>query len=66
MTPAEFRAAAHELIDLIVDEARENGFAAPIIGTTGGAELKLAGARAIPVGVLRTAHESWFPRFMGD
>jgi phosphoribosylformylglycinamidine synthase len=48
----------------IVQEAIDNGFAAPIIGTTGGAELKLAGARAIPVGELKSAHESWFPRFM--
>jgi phosphoribosylformylglycinamidine synthase subunit PurL len=50
----------------IGDEARENGFAAPVIGETGGTELKLFGARAIPVAELKAAHESWFPRFMGD
>ncbi len=49
----------------IAEKARTSGFAAPVIGTTGGAELKLAGARAISVSELKAAHESWFPRFMG-
>ena len=39
---------------------------APWIGTTGGSELKLGNARAIAVSELRVAHESWFPRFMGN
>ncbi|MEQ8298541.1 MAG: phosphoribosylformylglycinamidine synthase subunit PurL [Nitratireductor sp.] len=34
------------------------------IGRTGGDELKLGGTRAISVQQLKTAHESWFPRFM--
>ncbi|WP_127598693.1 phosphoribosylformylglycinamidine synthase subunit PurL [Nitratireductor alexandrii] len=34
------------------------------IGVTGGDELKLGGTRAISVQQLKTAHESWFPRFM--
>jgi phosphoribosylformylglycinamidine synthase len=34
------------------------------IGITGGAELKLGGARAISIADLKTAHEGWFPRFM--
>jgi phosphoribosylformylglycinamidine synthase II len=42
------------------------GIFAPWIGTTGGSELKLGNARAIPVAELRAAHESWFPRFMGN
>ncbi|MHA6685439.1 phosphoribosylformylglycinamidine synthase subunit PurL [Mesorhizobium sp. A556] len=46
-------------------QARELGISAPQIGTSGGSELKLGNARAIPVGELTTAHESWFPRFMG-
>jgi phosphoribosylformylglycinamidine synthase len=46
-------------------QARELGISASLIGTTGGSELKLGNARAIPVGELTTAHESWFPRFMG-
>ncbi|MGE3305560.1 MAG: phosphoribosylformylglycinamidine synthase subunit PurL [Rhizobiaceae bacterium] len=50
----------------LVDEARALGIRAPCIGRTGGAELKLAGSRAIPVAELRAAHESWFPAFMGD
>jgi phosphoribosylformylglycinamidine synthase len=50
----------------IADEAREHGFAAPIIGETGGSELKLFGARAISIADLKAAHEGWFPRFMGN
>ncbi|MEW9834959.1 AIR synthase-related protein [Mesorhizobium sp. ZMM04-4] len=56
--------ADKELLRDIVEEALSHGFAAPIIGTTGGAELKLGMARAIPVSELKAAHESWFPRFM--
>jgi phosphoribosylformylglycinamidine synthase len=48
----------------IWDEAKSLGIHAPWIGTTGGAELKLGGARAIPVAELKSVHESWFPRFM--
>jgi phosphoribosylformylglycinamidine synthase len=48
----------------ITEEALDNGFRAPIIGRTAGHELKLFGARAIAVGELKAAHESWFPRFM--
>lgn len=36
------------------------------IGTTGGDQLKLGNARAISVQDLKAAHESWFPRFMGE
>jgi len=48
----------------IWDEAKSLGIHAPWIGTTGGAELKLGGARAIPVAELKSVHESWFPHFM--
>jgi phosphoribosylformylglycinamidine synthase len=48
------------------DEAKALGILAPWIGTTGGAELKLGEARAISLEELKTAHESWFPRFMGN
>ena len=48
----------------IWDEAKTLGIHAPWIGTTGGAELKLGGSRAISVAELKSAHESWFPRFM--
>ncbi len=52
------------LVRDIQDEAAELGLAAPWIGETGGTELKLAGARPIPVADLKAAHEGWFPRFM--
>jgi phosphoribosylformylglycinamidine synthase len=46
-------------------EQQKLGIAAALIGTTGGAELKLGQAHAISVEKLVTTHESWFPRFMG-
>lgn len=46
------------------DEAKSLGIHAPWIGTTGGSELKLGKARAMLVSELKSAHESWFPRFM--
>ena len=51
--------------DELQAELKELGIFAPWIGTTGGRELKLGEARAIPLGELTTAHESWFPDFMG-
>jgi phosphoribosylformylglycinamidine synthase II len=53
------------LVRDIQDEAAELGISAPWIGETGGTELKLAGARPIPVADLKAAHEGWFPKFMG-
>ncbi len=44
--------------------AHNPGLVSPWIGTTGGVELKLGKARAIPVAELKAVHESWFPRFM--
>ncbi|MDW6022670.1 phosphoribosylformylglycinamidine synthase subunit PurL [Mesorhizobium sp. BAC0120] len=44
----------------------DTGIFAPWIGMTGGRELKLGEARAIPITELKAAHESWFPRFMGN
>jgi phosphoribosylformylglycinamidine synthase len=46
-------------------EQKKLGIFAPWIGTTGGRELKLGEARAISIDELTTAHESWFPDFMG-
>ncbi|MGB3831904.1 MAG: phosphoribosylformylglycinamidine synthase subunit PurL [Mesorhizobium sp.] len=46
------------------DEQRRLGIAAERIGTTGGSDLKLGQARAIPIAQLKAAHESWFPDFM--
>jgi phosphoribosylformylglycinamidine synthase II len=53
-----------EEILAVWDEAKALGIHAPWIGTTGGVELKLGESRAIPVTELKSAHESWFPRFM--
>ena len=53
-----------EELRMLMDEAKTEGIAAPRIGTTGGTELKLHGARGIPVADLKAAHEGWFPRFM--
>jgi phosphoribosylformylglycinamidine synthase len=36
------------------------------IGNTGGDSLVLGAAAPIRVERLREAHESWFPRFMGE
>ncbi len=44
--------------------AESLGIAAVWIGSTGGTELKLGKARAIPLAELKAAHEGWFPRFM--
>jgi phosphoribosylformylglycinamidine synthase II len=49
------------------NEAKSLGIHAPWIGSTGGTELKLGNARAIPVADLKSVHEAWFPGFMdGD
>ncbi len=48
------------------NEAKALGIFAPWIGNTGGSELKLGSARAISIEDLKAAHESWFPRFMGN
>ncbi|RWB33065.1 MAG: phosphoribosylformylglycinamidine synthase subunit PurL [Mesorhizobium sp.] len=52
--------------DAIREQQSKLGIFAPWIGSTGGSDLKLGEARAIPVGELTAAHESWFPRFMGN
>ncbi|MER9916084.1 MULTISPECIES: phosphoribosylformylglycinamidine synthase subunit PurL [unclassified Mesorhizobium] len=50
--------------DAIREEQSKLGIFAPWIGSTGGNELKLGDARAIPVSELTAAHEGWFPNFM--
>ena len=47
-----------------IDAARAAGVRVPCLGRTGGTELKLGAARAVPVQALRAAHEGWFPHFM--
>ncbi|MBS3647132.1 phosphoribosylformylglycinamidine synthase subunit PurL [Pseudaminobacter sp. 19-2017] len=58
--------AAHGAVRAILEKAAQHGVAAATVGRTGGFELKLAGARAIPVSELKQAHEAWFPNFMGE
>jgi len=58
--------ADSDAVARICARAAAAGVSMPVIGTTGGAELKLGKARAIPVAELKNAHESWFPRFMGE
>jgi Phosphoribosylformylglycinamidine (FGAM) synthase, synthetase domain len=50
----------------ILKRAEQLGILMPVIGTTGGTSLKLGGTRAIPVAELKSVHEAWFPRFMGE
>jgi phosphoribosylformylglycinamidine synthase len=57
---------AERLNWLLGDGRTDNSIAVHHIGTTGGRELKLGEARAIPLAAMTEAHESWFPRFMGD
>ncbi|BBK31134.1 phosphoribosylformylglycinamidine synthase [Stella humosa] len=53
--------------DAVLAGAVAAGVPAARIGTTGGRELTVAGAGAISVETLRTAHERWFPAWMaGD
>jgi phosphoribosylformylglycinamidine synthase len=47
-----------------VAHAKAADVPARIIGSTGGAELVLNG-QSIAVAALRSAHESWFPKYMG-
>jgi phosphoribosylformylglycinamidine synthase len=56
--------APDDLIDDLLDLAKEAGIFMPWIGTTGGGELKLGEFRAISVAELRRAHETWFPAYM--
>jgi phosphoribosylformylglycinamidine synthase len=51
-------------VEDILRRAEEADVPVQRIGRTGGAELKLGEARAIPIPELKTAHEGWFPAFM--
>jgi phosphoribosylformylglycinamidine synthase len=59
-------AGQSEELQALWNEAKALGIFAPWIGNTGGSELKLGSARAISIKDLKAAHESWFPRFMGN
>ncbi|MDD3371066.1 MAG: phosphoribosylformylglycinamidine synthase subunit PurL [Alphaproteobacteria bacterium] len=47
----------------LIEKAKEAGVPFAKIGTTGGADLAVEGAR-VPVAQLRTAHESFLPQYM--
>jgi phosphoribosylformylglycinamidine synthase subunit PurL len=53
-------------LDAVHERADKAGISAPLIGTTGGKELKLGSARPILISELKAAHESWFPGFMNS
>ena len=55
-TPAETEA--------ILAEAARAGVPVARIGVTGGEDLKLGDAAAIPLAALRDAHEIWLPSYM--
>ncbi len=57
--------SADEDLDGLLNRAREAGVPMVHIGTTAGDTLKLGHARAVSVRDLKTAHESWFPSYMG-
>ena len=46
-------------------QAKEMGIAFRYLGKTGGTDLTLAGAGAISVSELKSAHEAFFPKLMG-
>ncbi|WP_378942755.1 phosphoribosylformylglycinamidine synthase subunit PurL [Mesorhizobium sp. ANAO-SY3R2] len=54
-----------EGMQALTNEAKALGINAQRIGTTGGKELKLGAARTVTVDELTSAHEDWFPSFMG-
>jgi len=48
----------------VLTAAQSQAITAVRIGTTGGRDLKI-GSEAISIAQLRSAHESWFPAYMG-
>ena len=51
-------------IDAVLGRAEAAAVSAPLIGTTGGSDLKLGDVVSISVAKLKEAHENWFPAFM--
>jgi phosphoribosylformylglycinamidine (FGAM) synthase-like enzyme len=50
----------------ILAEASAAGIPVVRVGLVGGDKLNLGAAGSISIAALRTAHEAWFPAFMGD
>jgi phosphoribosylformylglycinamidine synthase II len=57
--------ATPELAEEIIERARLLALPARVVGMVGGEALSLRNETALAVVDLRTAHESWFPQFMG-
>ncbi|MQW90575.1 phosphoribosylformylglycinamidine synthase subunit PurL [Sinorhizobium saheli] len=56
---------AADKLDAVAARADAAGVDLPVIGRTGGDAVKLGDAKPVPVKELRSAHESWFPNYMG-
>ncbi|MDX0997181.1 phosphoribosylformylglycinamidine synthase subunit PurL [Sinorhizobium medicae] len=56
---------ANGAVETVAARAKAAGVALPVIGRTGGDAVKLGDARPVSVNALRSAHEAWFPNFMG-
>jgi phosphoribosylformylglycinamidine synthase subunit PurL len=56
---------AADNVDTVAARAKAAGVALPVIGKTGGDAVKLGEAKAVSVNELRSAHEGWFPNYMG-
>ncbi|MEO1328621.1 MAG: phosphoribosylformylglycinamidine synthase subunit PurL [Pseudomonadota bacterium] len=52
-------------VDAVRSQAAEAGVASKLVGRVGGQSVAL-GRDAVPLADLRAAHESWFPRWMGE
>jgi len=52
--------------DDVIARARLLALPARIVGRTGGEALRLKGEEALALGDLKSAHESWLPRYMGS
>ena len=57
--------ATPELAEEIIERARLLALPARVVGMVGGDALSLRNETALAVVDLRTAHESWFPQYMG-
>ncbi|MDX0977663.1 phosphoribosylformylglycinamidine synthase subunit PurL [Sinorhizobium medicae] len=56
---------ANGAVETVAARAKAAGVALPVIGRTGGDAVKLGDARPVSVNALRSAHEAWFPNYMG-
>jgi phosphoribosylformylglycinamidine synthase subunit PurL len=57
---------APELVDSVIERAREAGIPIRAIGKAGGEAISLAGEAPVALASLRDGHEGWFPRFFGE